>query len=84
MTVIKSFESSAFSLLTYLRAGTHLDLENLVLELAFMIDDPCGVDAIELARALVELGRTVPEKHRKTIAGLCRIWARSFAEGDTY
>jgi hypothetical protein len=45
---------------------------------AFVIEDPCGLGAIELARALIELGRAVPEAHRTTIVGLCKIWTRSF------
>ena len=42
--------------------------ENLVLELAFAIDDPCGVDAILLAKALIEYGRAVPESQRRETA----------------
>lgn len=56
--------------------------ETLLWSLAFAIEDPMGADAIELARALIELGRATPEKHRKTVAGLCRAWVRSFGEGE--
>jgi hypothetical protein len=54
------------------------ELSEVVMGLAFAIEDPCGFDAIELARALVQLGRAVPIEHRKTIVGLCETWTRSF------
>lgn len=38
--------------------------ENLVFELAFAIDDPCGADAIELAKALIEYGKSIPAHKR--------------------
>jgi len=40
------------------------ELEKLVMDLAFAIEDPCGVEAIGLARALVMFGQTAPEANR--------------------
>lgn len=54
------------------------ELSELVMTLAFAIEDPCGLEAIELARALIDLGRAIPEKRRKGFAALCRSAARSF------
>lgn len=54
-------------------------LSEVVMAVAFTIEDPCGVEAIELARALIELGRAVPEERRKNVVALCRTWTRSFA-----
>lgn len=56
-------------------------MSDLVLELAFVIEDPCGQDEIDLARALIELGRAIPEKHRRTFVGLLKLWTQSFG-GD--
>lgn len=44
--------------------------KGLVLELAFAIDDPCGIDAVTLARALIEFGQSVPEGKRLVIASM--------------
>jgi hypothetical protein len=46
------------------------DFAALVMDLAFAIEDPCGVEAIELARRLVEFGRAIPEHHRNYFAKL--------------
>jgi hypothetical protein len=54
------------------------ELSEVVMEVAFAIEDPCGLDAIELARALIQLGRAVPTQYRKTIVNLCETWTRSF------
>lgn len=52
-------------------------LEKLVMDLAFAIEDPCGVEAIKLAGALVTFGRSVPEKNRimvsQLLVGLSRL-----------
>ncbi len=39
-----------------------------------------GLDAEQLAGALVRLGRAVPAKYRPVIAGLCDAWTRSFED----
>lgn len=39
----------------------------VVMALAFAIEDPCGTEAIQLAQALVELGRSVPDSSRKRL-----------------
>jgi len=54
------------------------DLNEVVMAVAFAIEDPCGLEAIELARALIDLGRAIPEKRREGFAALCRASARSF------
>jgi len=54
------------------------ELSEVVMAVAFAIEDPCGLETIELARALIDLGRAVPEAHRKTIVGLCKTWTQSF------
>jgi len=54
------------------------DLSEVVMAVAFAIEDPCGVEAIELARALIELGRATPGNRRLGLAALCRAKARSF------
>jgi hypothetical protein len=54
----------------------------LVMDLAFAIDDPCGSDAIDLARALVRLGKTIPERHRRTFLSLCNTWIDSFKDSE--
>lgn len=53
-------------------------LSEVVMAVAFTIEDPCGVEAIQLARALIELGRAIPEERRKGFIVLCRATARSF------
>jgi hypothetical protein len=58
--------------------STSTDLDEVVMALAFAIEDPCGLDALELARALLRLAQTVPAKDRKTIVSLCQAWTRSF------
>lgn len=50
---------------TAARRAKQVEAENnLVLELAFLIEDPCGQTEIDLARSLVELGKAVPERGR--------------------
>lgn len=44
------------------------ELDELVISLAFAIDDPAGVDELRLARALIGLGRAIPLHYRMTIA----------------
>jgi hypothetical protein len=58
------------------------NMSELVMALAFVIEDPCGAEDIGLSRALVELGQVVPEKHRLTMIGLLQRWTRSFSEPD--
>jgi hypothetical protein len=55
-------------------------ISELVIAVAFIIEDPSGVETLELARALVELGRSVPVNRRNAIANLCRTWITSFGE----
>lgn len=45
-------------------------VETLVMDLAFAIEDPCGVEAIKLAGALVRFGQNVPEGNRVMVAQL--------------
>lgn len=40
------------------------DLEAVIIELGFAIEDPCPPSAIELARALVKFAQRVPEEQR--------------------
>lgn len=54
------------------------DLSEVVMAVAFAIEDPCGLEAIQLARALIELGRATPEAHRKAIINVCETWTRVF------
>ena len=53
------------------------DFATLVMDLAFAIEDPCGVEAIEFARRLVEFGRATPADQRvkatKFLANLARF-----------
>jgi hypothetical protein len=44
------------------------DLSEVVMAVAFAIEDPCGVEAIELARALIDFGRVVAPSRRREIA----------------
>jgi hypothetical protein len=44
------------------------NLDTLVMDLAFAIEDPCGEDEIRLARAAIELVRRVEAKNRKHVA----------------
>jgi hypothetical protein len=59
-------------------AGDETVMSDLVLELAFVIEDPCGPAEIDLARALIELGRAIPEKRRSTYVEVLRLWTQSF------
>jgi hypothetical protein len=59
------------------------ELSEVVMAVAFAIEDPCPLDAIELARALVQLGQAVPIEHRKTVVGLCETWTRSFESKES-
>jgi hypothetical protein len=52
------------------------NMSELVMALAFAIEDPCGEDAIHLARALVEFGRAVPERNRKDMATALHSWRK--------
>jgi len=45
-------------------------MSELVMAMAFAIEDPCGEEAIHLARALIELGRAVPECRRKALTSV--------------
>jgi len=54
------------------------EANELVMAVAFAIEDPCGVEVIELVRALIELGRATPENRRKGVAALCHAKALSF------
>ena len=52
-----------------------VDPESVIIELGFTIEDPCPASALELARALVAFGRSVPEDQRSKaieILGLLR------------
>lgn len=44
------------------------ELEQLVMKLAFAIDDPCGADEIRLARALIRMGRSIAPDQRAITA----------------
>lgn len=60
--------------------STYLEmkLNELVMEVAYAIEDPCGAEAIKLARALIELGRSVPAARRMGIIAWCNISRASF------
>lgn len=49
------------------------DLEAVIIELGFAIEDPCPVSAIEFARALVKFGQDVPEGQRGNAISVLRL-----------
>ena len=51
------------------------ELENLVMALAFAIEDPCGIEAIKLAGELVRFGRAIPTQHRNYFTKLLAHFA---------
>lgn len=54
------------------------DLSEVVMAVAFAIEDPCGLETIELARALIDMGRSVPERQRAGLTQLIRRTTQSF------
>ena len=53
--------------------------QDVVMTLAFAIEDPCGADAIQFARELLRFARSVPPEARgKVIEGICN-WRLSLA-----
>ncbi len=46
------------------------NLEEVIMGLAFCIEDPCPADAVTLASALVEFGQAVPEAKRDDVASV--------------
>lgn len=55
------------------------EMDELVMDLAFAIDDPCGLDAIQLARALIEFGRSIPAAQRVNVAKSLTVAAAKVA-----
>jgi hypothetical protein len=52
--------------------------DNLLLELAFAIEDPCGALELELARAILILVRSAPPEARQDLSVLFRRTALQF------
>ena len=44
------------------------ELQELIMRLAFAIEDPCGEDEIRLAKAVVNIARITNRQNRKNIA----------------
>jgi len=56
---------------------TTITEHNLILELGFAIEDPLGVEAIELAKALLKFGQRIPpDQRRAMIASLDQQFSR--------
>ena len=56
------------------------ELNALVLEMAYAIEDPCGLVAIQFARSLLQFGRSVPESKRQTCIRLLQVAQELFVE----
>jgi hypothetical protein len=44
------------------------ELHELIMHLAFAIDDPCGEEEIRLAKALINMARLTAPSYRRTLA----------------
>lgn len=52
--------------------------DELVMALAFAIEDPCGKDELDLARALIDLGRGAPGSRRVQLTNAIKELAGVF------
>lgn len=56
-------------------SSTHgVDEQDVVMTLAFAIEDPCGTGAIQVARELLRFGRGIPPEARTKAIALMRSW----------